>query len=357
MTGAVDSMTATKVSKPRARLGLTDRLLFVLASGVAAALFLSVGWLALAPDDPRAAVSLITHSQAARMVIQAAALTAVTAAIATVIIGTKLADAGVFAAALGLALVSLRGDTAAYLLIHLGQADRSLERILAGKLAVEAIIWFAVLVVAMLVSGLVTRWCFGARCDADRTPAKRGSAPSGPGGWVEWSDLAVRECPILWSLGRRSADRPARAMAAARIDGLKITAVTTFVAMCLFAMLVSGSAPQWIRHGQTCFAVFVGFYVGSWVARLWFPVRTAFWGLLATPVACVLGYLWTMVQGEVSGAYAHLPSVPPSSFLRVLPMTYVAVGALGVLSAHWTTRNRAAEAPTEGQARQRRARH
>jgi len=344
-------MTVSTMPNPRVPLGLADKLLFVLAAGMAAALFLSVGWLILAPQDPQAAVSLITHDQAVRMVLQTAALAAVTAAIATAIIGTRLADMGVFAAAIGLALAALRGNTATYLLIHVGRADRALERVLAAKLALEAVIWFAVLLVAMLVSGLVLRWCFGRPGADDRAnpPAGRATACTAPR--VGWSNMAISECPLLRSMGPGAAKPAGSALS----EGLKVTAITTFVAMCLFAILVSGSAPQWIRHGQICFAVFAGFFVGTWAARRWCRVQTAFWGFLATPIASVLGYLWAMIQGDVGNAYAHLPSVPPSNFLRALPMTFVAVGTLGVLAAQWSTRNRAAEAPAGDQARRRSA--
>jgi len=46
--------------------------------------------------------------------------------------------------------------------------------------------------------------------------------------------------------------------------------------------------------------------------------------------------VWTMLLGGSAGPYAELASVPGSDFLRTLPMAFIAVGVLGVLTAHWT---------------------
>ena len=316
-------------------LRLIDKLVFVAALAVTVALFLTVGWLAIAPDDPHGAVSLVTHRQAGLMIVQAAALTAVTSAIVTVMIGTKLADAGVFASALGLALVTLRGDTAAYLLINVAQGNRSVERALAGKLALEGVIWFAVLVLAMVVSALVMRWCFGGDWRSG-TAANEGRAdqraPSSPRATL--TDMSISECPFLSSLAGVAGS--AAATNGSRWAGLKAFVVITVVAVFVFSVLVSGSSPRAIQHGQICFAVFVAFYVGVWVSKRSFPCRTAFWGLVSPAATCVVGYLWTMTLGESSSPYPELASVPVSDFLRALPMTFIAVGSLGVLTAHWT---------------------
>ena len=112
----------------RRHLRLVDKLMLLTAFAVAASLFLSVGWMAVAPSDPQGAVSLLTHENPALMVVEALALAAVTASLATLIAGTRLPDVGIFAVALGLALTSIRGGTATYLLITMADGDSGAER-------------------------------------------------------------------------------------------------------------------------------------------------------------------------------------------------------------------------------------
>ena len=94
---------------------------------LAGAIFLSVGWLAMKPEDPLGAVTVLTRDGGLLVLLQAGALAGVAAAIATVIAGRYLADVGTFAAAVGLAAVSLRGGTAGTLLVHFADTTPSFE--------------------------------------------------------------------------------------------------------------------------------------------------------------------------------------------------------------------------------------
>ncbi len=313
-------MMAVEISQTHMHLRFLDKVVFVAALGIAASLFLTVGWLAIAPDDPQGAVSLLVHEQPLGMLVQAVLLAAVTAAIATAMIGSKLPDVGVFAAALGLGLVSVQGDTAAYLLMHVAEGDPAAERVLAGKFALEGLCWTGALAVALLVSGMVMRWVVAGPEDAGSTGQR-----------VRSTALAAAECPGLSRLGGEAP------VATPSGNGLKTVLLTTAVAIVLYSVLVSGSSPHMIRHGQTCFAVFGAFYIGAWAARRYFPCRTAFWALIAVPLASTVGYLGSMFLGERSAQYGHLATVPLSDFLRALPLTFMAVGVLGVMTAHWTT--------------------
>lgn len=320
-------MMAVPATPEAMRMGWFDKFLLLAALSIAVALFLTIGWMAIAPEDPRGPVSLLTHRHALAMVLQAGLLSAVTAAIATVMIGVKLPDVGAFAAALGLAFVSLQGQTAAYLLMDAAGDGNAGARALSGKLAIEALAWFAVILVAVFTSGLVTRWCAGlVRGSSQGTAA--GHACSG----ADAVNLAASECPLLCHV-------VARGVGVERVqrwNGVRTTAIMTVAGILLYGILVSGSRPHMVRHGQTCFAVFTAFYVGGWIARRTYPARTAFWGLIAVPLACVLGHAWTMLAGVPAGRYAHLASIPGSDFLRALPITFIAVGTLGVLTTHWT---------------------
>mgnify|MGYP001560740759 CR=1 FL=1 len=131
-----------------------------------------------AANDPLGAVSLLAYGPGApgwAMLLQAARVAAVTAAIAAVLSGRQLAYAGPFAAALGLAVVALRGETAEYLLLSAAGSGESPAKAIAAKLALESVGWLFVILVALAVSGIVTRWCFGRPHDTqhERTPAPR----------------------------------------------------------------------------------------------------------------------------------------------------------------------------------------
>jgi hypothetical protein len=313
----------------RRHLRLVDKLFLLTAFAVAASLFLSVGWIAVAPSDPQGAVSLLAHENPALMVIEALALAAVTASLATLIAGSRLPDVGIFAVALGLTLTSIRGGTATYLLMTVADGDRGAERLLAGQLAGEALIWTGVLFLSLVICGWVTRHFQDS--DADFA---LGSLPSASANYpVQLTELSATECPgVSRRLGiNADSEKPL----AARLAGLKTTLVTGLVAMFSFNVLVSGRLPQSIKHGQVIFAVCASFFLGVWISKMWFACRTAFWSLLAVPIVAVMGYSWAVSANSSGGKYADLASVPMSDFLRATPIAFIAAGAMGVLAARW----------------------
>ena len=240
----------------RRHLRLVDKLVLLAAFAVAATLFLSVGWMAVAPSDPQGAVSLLTHENPALMVVEALALAAVTASLATLIAGSRLPDVGIFAVALGLALTSIRGGTATYLLITMADGDRGAERMLAGQLAGEALIWTGVIFLSMVIGGWITRHFqnSGSHFELGQLHATGILQP------VHLTELSATECPGVGKrLGVRSdASQPL----SVRLAGLKTTIVTGVVAMFAFNVLVSGRLPQSIKHGQVIFAVSASFFSG-----------------------------------------------------------------------------------------------
>jgi hypothetical protein len=200
--------TATPALDSPPRLRWFDKFILLVALAIGVALFVTVGWMALAPRDPHGAVSLVTATSPLAVILQATLLVAVAAVVATVMIGTKLPDVGVFAAALGLALASLQGNTSAYLLISVAGGDRGAERALAGKLAIESVVWFLLIVVAIAVSGAVMRWCLGwliAAVNLPRTPAR--AIEEIP--WRAWPPASA-PVSLAWPPNRSRRIRPAR---------------------------------------------------------------------------------------------------------------------------------------------------
>ncbi len=318
-------MAANPTTAPE-QLRWTEKLMFLATIGLVAALFLSIGWQVLAPDDPLGTVSIWTHRGSFLMVIQAAALVLVAAVIATITIGSRLPDVGAFAAAAGLSLVALQGANASHLLITYGQGDRGAERQLAALLAIESLVWFIVLAAALVVSGMVTKWCFQNNQEEPNSHNARENQHT------ELSDLSVSDTPFLG----RSLFAGTNEKQDDSIKGVKVTLLISVTSIAIFSILVSGFHPKAVSHGQSWFAVFAAFFLSTWISSRFFQVRTAFWRILSIPVVCTLGYLWAMMPGDIAGPYSHLPSIPPSGFLHVMPLTLVPVAFLGTLSAHWT---------------------
>lgn len=295
-----------------------DKALTMVTWGCAVALFATVGWMAISPRDPQGAVSLVTNPDAL-MVLQILALAAVVSALATVLVGRKLPDAGTFAVAAGLAVSNLQGETSSYLLIYVTGTDVAARRALAGELAVEGLVWFLVIGVALVVSGLVMRWCFG-------------HVTGARGGAAHLSAMAVADLP---GLGRWICPQTGKSPAAVAARGLRFTAVTVVAALILIGLLATGSPERAVHHGQVYFSLAAAFGVATWLAQRLTPVRTPLWGCLAVPLVCTMGYVWTMFRPAGPVAYAHIASVPPTPFMRALPLEYISVGTAAVVAAFW----------------------
>jgi len=301
-----------------------DKVLSLVAWAIAVALFASVGWMALQPDDPRGAVSLLTRAGAWLTILEIMALSAVVSGLATVLVGRKLPDAGVFAVALGLAGAALRGDTTAYLLINLANSDTAARGALAWKLAGEGMVWFLVVAVAMISAGVVTRW--------HAAGAARAAPPA-------CRAICLADMPVLGGLLAPSGADQARR---ARFDGLKTMCVSLVAAAILFRLFVTGSPLGSVQHGQTCFALVAALYLGGLIAYELYPARSAFWGCLSVPLLCLLGYVICALSSPPGGQYSDIASVPPSSFYRALPIQYISVGTVGAVASFWSARRSAA---------------
>ncbi len=299
---------------------MLDRTATLMSWALAGALFLTVGWLTMAPDDPLGAVSFLTRDNALMMVIQIAALAGVVSALATVIAGRRLTDVGTFAVALGLALVSLRGGTAEYLLVQGAEVSATFEHTLAIRFAVEAAGWFVVIVVAILVASAVQHWCFGSLEDSPPPPTR---APHG-----EMPTLAGYDIPRLsgnW-LGV-SVDRQTAPMEGAK-HALTVIAVT----LAAMAVLSFGLSARSIRHGQVCFVVAASVCIAVYVAYRSIPVRSALWSILAVAVTALVAYAWALLRPAVPGSP---PNIPACHFLRILPVQFISVGAAAALGTFW----------------------
>ncbi|MEE9293364.1 MAG: hypothetical protein V3W34_00150 [Phycisphaerae bacterium] len=314
-------MTTMQVMAPPNHPTVQQRLLLHGAWIMTAAVFFSVGWMVVHPWDPRGPVSLLAHDQPARMMLAVLALAAVTAAVATVLAGRFYPDVGAFAVGLGLTAVSLRGQTMTYLLIqNEGRTNFGVS------LALESLFWLAAMIVAMVCSAVVLRWLRNADHDGQAGPA---SMVSGEPELL--SQMAVAGAGGL--IFRRGAGgRTGEDWA----TGLKHVALVVVISLILIRVFsFSASEPhRAVRHGQACFAVAMGLYLAVGRAQAGFPVHSMFWSCCAVPLVGLAAYGlgWMMSMRAPEGMPA---SVPASSFLRILPVTYIALGTSATLLARW----------------------
>lgn len=292
-----------------------------LASWVlAGAIFLTVGWMAMEPDDPLGSVSALARADGILMLIQAAVLAAVCGGLATVIAGRRMADVGTLAAALGLALVSLRGATAEYLLVQGAEISDSFERGLALSFVLEALGWFLVMIVTIGVSALVTRWCFGRRAESgllqDHPSSIAAPTPAG----FDGLSFSVR------CFGVSAEDQTVRA------DGVKHMLIATVVGLAATMLLSAGLYTRSIQHGQVIFVVAAAMFMATYVAYHFVPVRSALWSVLAVGLVAIIGYFWGVLRPSVPGLP---PNIPSTHFMRILPIQFISVGTVAALAAFW----------------------
>ena len=301
-------------------LRLVDRLVALLAWAIAIGLFFTVGWRALRPVDPEGAVSMLTCRHPWLMVVQMAVLGAVVAALVTLLVGRKLADAGVFATCLGLAVANLRADTLESILISVADAGPGARPNIAASFLGEVFVWFAIVVLAMVTSGCVLHWCFG---------RGRIGRPS------VLPTMAVAEMPrIAGALQAGGDDEPGASVRA----GLGHTLFTAVIAFVLIGILSTGAPAVAIKQGQVYFSIAAAFFVGGYFAHGRFPARTPLWTCLAVPLVGVGAYLWVL-SVNTGRAEELAPNIPHSTYLRALPIEYVTLGTVGSILAFWWTRH------------------
>ncbi len=303
-------------------LSLLERLGVWLTWALGGVLFLTVGWMAMEPTDPLGPVCVLTSKSGVAMLAQAAALVVVCAGVCTLIAGRSVVDVGTFAAALGLAAVSLRGGTTEYLLVYGdGSPDGVMPTgVLAIRFAAASVGWMAVMLVAPIVSLFVMRWCFGSSSDVAAGDPNEGD----PVRLV----LCASDIPSL-DLSAGTIRAPQTPLA----DGLLHTAVATGVGLMAFNVLTTGASLRAIQHGQSCFVVAASVWLACYFAHRISPVRSAFWSILAVGLMALFGYLWSALR---SGGGGLPPNIPDSSFMRVLPIQFVSVGTATALSVLWS---------------------
>ncbi len=275
------------------------------------------------PDDPLGAVSMLTRTSSIQMVFQAMALAIVVASLATAIAGKSLPDVGTFAAAIGLAVVSFRGETAAHLLLLPESQAVGYERMLALKFSVEVLAWSSVIGVGIVVSGFVSSWLFA------KAPKTEDYSPSDPGSVAHL--LAGWDIPVFGRIvqaGRQYEQTTPR-------EGIKHTLLLAGTSLFFVGLFSGGLATRGIEHGQVCFVVAASVALGCSIAGRIVPTHSVLWSIAAVPLMAIVAYLWACVM---AGSGQRLPNLPASHFLRILPIQYVAIGTAAAIFMEWWSR-------------------
>lgn len=313
--------------------GLLDRIVVSAAWGLGVALFLTIGWTAMSPDDPRGPISLLAKGNGLFMLAQAAALAAVATALATVIAGSRLPEIGTFAGALGLCVVTLRGATAEYLLVHGADTSESFERMLAIKFTAESFAWILVVLLLIAVATWVSHWCHRSGAEqALQLADDRGAPP-----------------PILagtdFILMRRARYSQESSDGTSLSVGIRYTIMAAGVGLATMAILSAGLTLRMIQHGQVCFVVAASVFAGTFFAFRSAPVCSALWSILAVGCMAIVAYVWAALRPTITGLP---PNIPSSHFLRILPIQFIAVGTASAVASFWYVFTSAAHHDTSG---------
>ncbi len=280
-------------------LSVSDRLRAMLGVVVIGVIFVAVvSREVLTPEHPLGCVSTLSCRLGWWILPACAALALVFAVLVSVASGAKLEEMGVFAVALGLSLAVLRHESAAFLWATQGQADDELRTALAGRMAFEALGWFAVI----------------------------GAAYAG----TRWAVRAFKLKPLI-------DQDPAREY---RVGALTVLFMCV-VAMLALLMLSAGSDLAPIETGQVCFAVGASFYLAALIAYQVTGAQSQVWAYLAVGLVAIAGYAWTALNptpefpGRVITHYAHFS---PTAFGRALPIQTIMVGTAAAIFGNWHQR-------------------
>lgn len=272
-----------------------NRLLLLTGVAGSALLFWLVGRLFDVPYFAGFNASLILQpSPVAALLVTGVALLAATA-IGTAVAGTLRFDAGLFCAAAGLTVLTLRGGPMRYALLQDGSARGAFL-----LMAVEVLVLFGFL------------------------------------GACWWG---------LWQLHRRGRLQPdslrdglADNAAVARVDQWYATGIQVAV-MTLLMMLLA----QTDEKKQVLAAVGISSMIGTSAAYAFAPVRPSVWFWAGPAVVGAFGYLWTYLNWKTgTGTLADVgPTAPDHTFAalaRALPLDYASVGTACAILGYWMAR-------------------
>jgi hypothetical protein len=221
-------------------VGFFEKLRLLVAAGVAVVLVGYVSWMVAEPTDPQMAVTFTESGRSVWAVWPSLlVLTVVAAVVGSAIAGPRLPEAGMFAAAIGLAGLALHGGSMQVLLEYVAGAEAAGRRRLMFSMGIDAVLWAALLAVSWVVVAAVGRWLWSNPADG------RLEKPQPP------KKSSKKSSPLVDLLG----------------GGPLALAVTSIVALFVIWVAVARTPVANVARGQAIASVFFGLYLGAMAGR------------------------------------------------------------------------------------------
>jgi hypothetical protein len=305
---------------------LLRRTRYVVAIGVSALLFCTIGWNFVAPHPAMEGVSLMVWQNGLVGGLVLAALLLVTTAICSALVHPDSPPRGLFCALLGMAGIAIKGGSIHMLIqyaqepaLHTPLPAMSYQK-LGQLLAIECVQWAFLFLVAEVFARLLhdrifanTRWIerSGPELARDMLQTTR------PGAAAIGVSLAVSRTLRTDKMRRRVATPLAMAY-------------STGLALVMLYVLMQSEL-----KGQVLMACFVSFFVSTLLAYLAFPRVPILALLLTVPLTAAIGYLYGM------GRPPLYPGHPGFYTMRALPIDYITAGIPGAIlgyygAFHWS---------------------
>jgi hypothetical protein len=265
-------------------VGISARIALAIAAGASCLIFAAACRLFELPALPGFDGSLFLQPFPAAAFLIIAVLVLVSTLVGTVLAGAVHFEAGLFAAAFGMIVVSLRCGTIQSVLFEAGGNGS-----VYGRLIVELIILGLILAVAWLMLRQLARLVHG----SDPTPV-----PS--------------ESSILNNLTATVAQ-----------------AVVTGVIVLIFC--------QASAKNQCLASVAIASMIGSILAHKYAPTRPSTWYWAGPLVVGIIGYALA-AAGQVTGLATGTPTGMFAPLARPLPIDYASLGVAGAIFGYWTSR-------------------
>jgi hypothetical protein len=303
------------------------------AIAAAALLLYTMGWMVARPVDPELALTFVRSGRAIPAIWPTlAVLTVVAGIIGTVLAGPRLPEAGVFAAAIGLAALGLRGGSMQIMLANEQATTEPARQAFMTAMALDCVLWTALMLATWLVVSWAWRWVW---CN-DKAPAELQSAQSAQ------ASAAKPAAGSGTKAGRGPGQAPKTTPDTISRMGWPALVVTVLVGIFVVWLTVARTPVANVHRGQTIAAIAAALYLGAMAARYFTGVQDVRWYVLAVPAigltAYLVGYLssdMSWAQGTQHQYYIYLATTPPHALARPLPIEYVAVGTAAALAGYW----------------------
>lgn len=295
---------------PPGHVSFLHKLRILLACGISIVLLYYAGWYVVGPPDDRMGISFLAGDQAPLKSLPMMCLLSVAiAAIATAVTGRRLPEAGLFATAVGIAVLALRGGSMQSFLAYLAADGTGDRQSLMFTLALDGLLWSGMIAACWFTTLWVQRWLIGDAVEPeDRSESKVLPESSVSPKW--------RWIPVL---------------------------ATAFIACLLIWQTIARTDVATIARGQVVASIAGGLFLGSMLVRSSLNLHDIRWYLLAVPVVLLVGYSLGYLNADLAWAsesalapYAELATTAPHALARPLPVEYVAVGTAAVVAGFWS---------------------